>query len=133
MSFTQHLRQIQIKHNSFLCIGLDVDLEKIPPHLKTMKNPALEFNRQIIDATYDLVCAYKPNLAFYEAMGENGITTLRETLKFVPKSVQSAVDGELEPLTIEVPFPCTSISGYFMVATTATRVAVVHPLLVASI
>jgi orotidine-5'-phosphate decarboxylase len=94
MSFTQHLRQIQIKQNSFLCIGLDVDVEKLPPHLKTMKNPALEFNRQIIEATHDLVCAYKPNLAFYEAMGEYGITTLRETLKLIPKSVLTIGDGK---------------------------------------
>ena len=94
MSFTQHLRQIQIKQNSFLCIGLDVDTDKIPPHLKTMKNPALEFNRQIIEATHDHVCAYKPNLAFYETMGEIGITTLRETLKFIPKSILTIGDGK---------------------------------------
>jgi orotidine-5'-phosphate decarboxylase len=94
MSFTQHLRQIQIKQNSLLCIGLDVDADKIPPHLKTMKYPALEFNRQIIEATHDLVCAYKPNLAFYEAMGESGITTLRETLRLIPKSVLTIGDGK---------------------------------------
>jgi orotidine-5'-phosphate decarboxylase len=92
MSFTQRLRQIQIKQNSLLCIGLDVDEGKIPVHLKTMIHPALEFNRQIIEATHDLVCAYKPNLAFYEAMGEIGITTLRETLKFIQnQSLRSAM------------------------------------------
>ena len=94
MSFTQRLRQIQIKQNSLLCIGLDVDEGKIPAHLSTMNNPALEFNRQIIEATHDLVCAYKPNLAFYEAMGEIGITTLRETLKLIPKSVLTIGDGK---------------------------------------
>jgi orotidine-5'-phosphate decarboxylase len=94
MSFTQRLRQIQIKQNSLLCIGLDVDEGKIPVHLKTMIHPALEFNRQIIEATHDLVCAYKPNLAFYEAMGEIGISTLQETLKLVPKSVLTIGDGK---------------------------------------
>jgi orotidine-5'-phosphate decarboxylase len=94
MSFTQRLRQVQIKQNSLLCIGLDVDIDKIPPHLQSMENPALEFNRQIIDATHDLVCAYKPNLAFYEAMGEGGFTTLRETLKHIPKSILTIGDGK---------------------------------------
>ena len=94
MSFTQRLRQIQKERNSFLCIGLDVDVDKIPPHLHSFENPALEFNRQIIEATHDLVCAYKPNLAFYEAMGERGITTLRETLKLIPKSVLTIGDGK---------------------------------------
>ncbi len=94
MSFTQHLRQIQIKQNSLLCIGLDVDAAKIPEHLKSFANPILEFNRQIIDATKDLVCAYKPNLAFYEAMGERGIIALRETLKLIPKSVLTIGDGK---------------------------------------
>jgi orotidine-5'-phosphate decarboxylase len=94
MSFTQHLRQIQIKQNSLLCIGLDVDADKIPEHLKSFANPVLEFNRQIIDATKDLVCAFKPNLAFYDAMGERGIIVLRETLKLIPKSVLTIGDGK---------------------------------------
>jgi orotidine-5'-phosphate decarboxylase len=59
-----------------------------------MANPVLEFNRQIIEATQDLVCAYKPNLAFYEAMGDRGLNALRETLKLIPKSVLSIGDGK---------------------------------------
>jgi orotidine-5'-phosphate decarboxylase len=94
MSFTQRLCQVQRKQNSLLCIGLDVDVEKIPPHLQSVKNPVLEFNRQIIEATQDLVCAYKPNLAFYEAMGERGISILRETLTLIPKTVISIGDGK---------------------------------------
>ncbi|MGD1044566.1 MAG: orotidine-5'-phosphate decarboxylase [Bacteroidota bacterium] len=94
MSFTERLRQVQIRQNSLLCIGLDVDMEIIPAHLQAMENPALEFNRQIVEATHDLVCAYKPNLAFYEAMGESGISTLRETLKLIPKSVLTLGDGK---------------------------------------
>jgi orotidine-5'-phosphate decarboxylase len=94
MSFTHRLRQVQSKQNSLLCIGLDVDNEKIPHHLRSRKNPALEFNRQIIEATHDLVCAYKPNLAFYEAMGEQGISTLRETLNCIPRAVLTIGDGK---------------------------------------
>lgn len=94
MVFTQRLREIQNKQNSLLCIGLDSDVDKIPAHLQSMANPVLEFNRQIIEATHDLVCAYKSNLAFYEAMDESGITTLRETLKLIPKSVLTIGDGK---------------------------------------
>jgi orotidine-5'-phosphate decarboxylase len=94
MLFTNHLKEIQTKQNSLLCIGLDVDTDIIPPHLQSSANPVLEFNRQIIEATHDLVCAYKPNLAFYEAMGERGLTTLRETLKLIPKSVLTIGDGK---------------------------------------
>jgi len=94
MSFTQRLRRVQFKQNSLLCIGLDVDINKIPAHLQSMEHPVLEFNRQIIEATHDLVCAYKPNLAFYEAMGEHGLTILRETLKLIPKSVITIGDGK---------------------------------------
>jgi len=94
MSFTQRLRQVQTKQNSLLCIGLDVDIDKIPPHLLSTENPVLEFNRQIIDATRDLVCAYKPNLAFYEAMGKDGFAVLRETLKLIPNSIITIGDGK---------------------------------------
>jgi orotidine-5'-phosphate decarboxylase len=94
MTFTQKLRDIQLKQNSLLCIGLDADADKIPPHLQSSVNSVLEFNRQIIEATHDLVCMYKPNLAFYEAMGERGLTTLRETLKLIPKSVLTLGDGK---------------------------------------
>jgi orotidine-5'-phosphate decarboxylase len=94
MTFVQKLRDVQIRQNSLLCIGLDVDADKIPPHLQSSSNPVLEFNRQIIEATYDLVCAYKPNFAFYEAMGERGLAALRETLKLIPKSVITIGDGK---------------------------------------
>ena len=69
-------------------------LIKFRDHLKSSSNPILEFNRQIIEATQDLVCAYKPNLAFYEAMGEDGIKALRETMKIIPKSVLTIGDGK---------------------------------------
>jgi orotidine-5'-phosphate decarboxylase len=94
MNFTERLQNIQARQQSLLCIGLDVDEAKLPPHLLSEKNPTLEFNKRIIEATHDLACAYKPNLAFYEAMGERGLTTLRETLKFIPKSVITIGDAK---------------------------------------
>lgn len=77
-----------------MCVGLDADIELIPKHLRSLANPVLEFNRRIIEATSDLVCAYKLNLAFYEAMGSSGWQTLRDTLSFIPKSIITIGDGK---------------------------------------
>ena len=66
MTSQELTHQIHLK-NSFLCIGLDVDMDKIPKHLLDKEDPIFEFNKQIIDATHHLAVAYKPNTAFYEA------------------------------------------------------------------
>ena len=71
------------KKNSFLCIGLDVDIEKIPAHLLELDDPIFEFNKQIIDATSDLAVAYKPNIAFYEAYGLKGWKSLEKTINYL--------------------------------------------------
>jgi orotidine-5'-phosphate decarboxylase len=76
------IAQIQQK-KSFLCIGLDVDLDKIPTHLLTEEDPIFEFNKQIIDATYHLAVAYKPNIAFYEAYGLKGWAALGKTIDYL--------------------------------------------------
>jgi len=68
---------------SFLCIGLDSDLEKIPPSLLKAKDPVLEFNKRIIDSTHSYAVAYKPNTAFYESMGSKGWLTLERTLDYI--------------------------------------------------
>lgn len=68
---------------SFLCVGLDTDLEKIPSHLLLKENPLFEFNKAIIDATADLCVAYKPNIAFYEQLGVNGWEALSETVAYL--------------------------------------------------
>lgn len=94
MTFVQRLKEIQTNQNSLLCLGLDIDTDKIPLHLQSLENPSIEFNRQIIEATQDLVCAYKLNLAFYEAMGKGGFISLCETLKLIPKSVLTIGDGK---------------------------------------
>lgn len=73
------------KKQSFLCIGLDVDLEKIPSHLLDLEDPIFEFNKQIIDATHHLAVAYKPNIAFYEAYGIKGWQSLQQTINYLNK------------------------------------------------
>jgi orotidine-5'-phosphate decarboxylase len=71
------------KKNSFLCIGLDVDLAKIPAFLLEEEDPIYSFNKAIIDATNDLAVAYKPNIAFYEAYGLKGWNSLRKTIAYL--------------------------------------------------
>ena len=75
-----------------LCIGLDTDVAKLPEFLKAHENPQYEFNRRMIEATSDLVCAYKINSAFYEAEGERGWRVMRETLQNIPPSIISIGD-----------------------------------------
>lgn len=76
------VEQIQLK-NSYLCIGLDVDLSKIPTHLLSFEDPIFEFNKAIIDATHDLCVSYKPNTAFYEAYGLKGWASLEKTINYI--------------------------------------------------
>jgi orotidine-5'-phosphate decarboxylase len=71
------------KKKSFLCVGLDVDLAKIPQHLLDTEDPIFEFNKAIIDATHDLAVAYKPNTAFYEAYGLKGWNSLQRTITYL--------------------------------------------------
>ena len=85
--------QIQ-KKQSFLCIGLDTDLQKIPSHLLNTDDPIFEFNKQIIDATHDLCVAYKPNIAFYESMGPCGWNSLKKTLEYIPKEIFTIADAK---------------------------------------
>lgn len=80
--------------NSCLCVGLDPDLQKIPKHLLQEKDPIFEFNKQIIDATYPFAVAYKPNTAFYEAMGAKGWETLYKTAEYLPKDTFKIADAK---------------------------------------
>ncbi|PQJ80797.1 orotidine-5'-phosphate decarboxylase [Polaribacter porphyrae] len=82
MTTTQLVTQIKQK-KSFLCIGLDVDLNKIPSHLLELDDPIFEFNKAIIDATHHLCVAYKPNTAFYEAYGIKGWQSLEKTITYL--------------------------------------------------
>lgn len=82
MTTKQLVQQIKIK-KSFLCIGLDVDLNKIPQHLLEFDDPIFEFNKSIIDATHDVCVSYKPNTAFYEAYGLKGWSALQKTINYI--------------------------------------------------
>lgn len=82
MTKQELIQEIKAK-KSFLCIGLDVDLEKIPSHLLDLDDPIFEFNKAIIDATHDMAVAYKPNTAFYEAYGLKGWESLSKTISYL--------------------------------------------------
>ena len=87
MTTQQLINQIRIK-KSFLAVGLDVDLNKIPQHLLQLEDPIFEFNKAIIDATHDLAVAYKPNTAFYEAYGIKGWMSLQKTINYINSTYQ---------------------------------------------
>ena len=82
------------KKKSFLCVGLDSDITKIPEHLLDLEDPIFEFNKQIIDATYDLCVAYKPNSAFYESLGAKGWESLSKTEKYIPENIFKIIDAK---------------------------------------
>ncbi len=82
MTRQQLIEQIFTK-KSFLCVGLDTDIKKIPSHLLGSEDPIFDFNKAIIDATAEYCVAYKPNLAFYESMGTKGIASFERTVKYL--------------------------------------------------
>lgn len=85
MTREELVRQI-FQKKSFLCVGLDVDLDKVPTHLLNEEDPIFTFNKQIIDATAPYCVAYKPNLAFYEAYGVKGLTAFEKTVKYIQEN-----------------------------------------------
>lgn len=93
ISRQQLIEQIKQK-KSFLCVGLDTDLDKIPAFLKQYPDPLFEFNKRIIDATKDLCVAYKPNAAFYEKHGVKGLQSLIATSEYLPKECLSIIDAK---------------------------------------
>jgi len=93
MNYEEIYQQILAK-KSYLCVGLDTDLQKIPSHLHSAKDPIFEFNKQIIDATLDFAVAYKPNTAFYEAQGGKGWESLQKTAEYLPKNVFKIADAK---------------------------------------
>lgn len=93
MDRKQLIHQIRTKE-SFLCVGLDTDIERIPSHLRREKDPIFEFNKQIIDATAPYCVAYKPNLAFYEAMGPRGLESLERTVEYIPDEFLTIADAK---------------------------------------
>jgi len=92
ITFSEKLLKASEKNNSWLCVGLDPDSAKIPRHLGTGPEAILKFNRSIIESTSDLVCAYKPNSAFYESLGPDGMRILKDTIDAIPDSIPVILD-----------------------------------------
>lgn len=93
MTRLELIHQIRTKE-SFLCVGLDTDIQRIPKHLLELEDPVFEFNKAIIDATKDHCIAYKPNTAFYEANGIDGWKSLQKTIDYVPKTHFTIADAK---------------------------------------
>lgn len=83
-----------VRKKSFLCIGLDPEIQKIPSFLLHEKDPVFAFNKAIIDATRDYCVAYKPNIAFYESLGRKGWESLEKTLDYIPKEHFKIADAK---------------------------------------
>jgi orotidine-5'-phosphate decarboxylase len=94
VTFLEKLLAASRRNNSLICVGLDPEYTQIPSHLRNHPDPILSFNRAIIEATADFVCAYKPNLAFYEALGPAGLITLQETLRLIPQHIPTIGDAK---------------------------------------
>ena len=88
------LKEQILEKKSFLCIGLDTDPNRIPSHFLEFDDPVFEFNKAIIDCTADLTVAYKPNIAFYEAMGPAGMQSLKKTIEYIPEEIMVIADAK---------------------------------------
>jgi orotidine-5'-phosphate decarboxylase len=94
LTFLEKLLETSRHNSSWLCVGLDPDPGGLPSCLREEVNPPLEFCRQIIDVTRDVVCAYKPNIAFFEVLGEAGWPTLREVINSIPEGIPVILDAK---------------------------------------
>lgn len=95
MGFNEKLRESIHRANSLVCVGLDIDKDKIPGFLfESSDDPFFEFNKSIIDDTKDVVCAYKLNMAFYEVLGKEGFELLEKSIGYIPKDVVIILDGK---------------------------------------
>lgn len=90
----KNLHQLILQKKSYLCVGLDADINRLPKHLLDADDPIFEFNKQIIDATKNYCVAYKPNIAFYEALGAKGWQSLEKTLDYIPKEHFTIADAK---------------------------------------
>jgi orotidine-5'-phosphate decarboxylase len=86
VSFIAKLVNAVETNNTLLCVGLDPDLSRIPEQIRAKSAPVFEFNKAIVDATHDLVCAFKPNSAFYERLGADGEAQLKQTIKYIKET-----------------------------------------------
>jgi len=94
MELNPRIREMIRNRNSLVCVGLDVNPDRIPQHVMSGIDPVFRFNKAIIDATSDLVLAYKPNLAFYEALGTEGWDILKRTVDYIPDGILKIGDAK---------------------------------------
>lgn len=114
MKFIEKIQKIVKKNNSLLCVGLDIDKQKMPRFLfKEKKDPYFEFNKSIINATKDTVCAYKLNMAFYEVLGKNGIELLEKTINYIPDDIVIILDGKRNDINSTARFYAKSLFEIF--------------------
>lgn len=97
-SFTEKLRAAQIANDSWVCVGLDPALERMPGPVLKYDDPFLPFLKTIVDATADLVCAFKPNLGFYLALGAPGIISLERIIAYIPDDIPVILDGKFNDI-----------------------------------
>src|SRR4051812_30491719 len=93
MNYGELFQQIK-KKESFLCVGLDTDINLLPKHLLKSDDPVFEFNKKIIDATSEFAVAYKPNIAFYESLGPKGWESLEKTIRYIPEHIFTIADAK---------------------------------------
>src|SRR5215208_2687106 len=91
-TFDQRLRTAMRRADSLVCVGLDPNVRRFPAHLRDRPDTILRFNAAIVEATSDLVCAYKPNLGFYVSYGLDGIAALVETRRLIPPEIPVILD-----------------------------------------
>ncbi len=94
MRFIEKLNRCITRNKSHLCVGLDPDIKRIPPKFLKLKNPIYSYNRMVIENTRSYVCAYKPNIAFFEAAGKRGLEALERTLAFIPSHIPVILDAK---------------------------------------
>ncbi|MBP7460155.1 MAG: orotidine-5'-phosphate decarboxylase [Candidatus Delongbacteria bacterium] len=113
MSFVEKLSQRCRKTSAYLCVGLDLEFDKLPPSIRKSTTPFYDYNRLVIDATSDLVCAYKPNLAFYEAQGPSGIAQLKQSLAYIPSEIPVILDAKRGDIGNTARMYAQACYGYF--------------------
>lgn len=94
MKFKDRLQRAARTNRSLVCVGLDFEMDYVPAEIRDQEYPILTFNQAIIEATKDLVCAYKPNIAFYEKHAERGLTSLRKTIELIPEEIPVILDAK---------------------------------------
>lgn len=113
MSVVKNLQKIQQKNRSLICLGLDLDRKRLPTeHAGSIKG-MFDFAHRVIDATSDLVCAYKPNMAFYECLGPEGLSLLRLIRDRIPEEIPVILDGKRGDIGNTATYYAESLFGHF--------------------